>query len=482
MAIWDAYQEVSARLKNLRQLRVDKMNALFEIENPLCQKVGETAISTVNDDDTPQDKQFLEAERNIQRLRLMIDERSAEFNRLRSCLLSLLADLEVTITATVDSPVMQFQKSVISEDALTSFVLSEQNMQSLFEWYDDVSRIHGAKTAEVKKLREEILSVGRRLNLSDTELAKKTLTKGLSTRCSAKLIEELTHNFNVLNAEKLRKLPLVIERTKQELQSILDSCWLSELERRDFLGILTSLECTDALLDQLDRAVIKAKGMREQYDHIYRTVDIWVDLIVKQQILDEKASDPNRFKNRGGGLLQEEKERKEVAAALPKREREIYVLTNEYFQQTGKQFLLCGMAAEDFVQLKKEEYEDEKLKKREMHRTQVSASIHSTSKKGGRPPATPSTSRLMTPLQTSAARSNLRSAAKIGASTPNLALSSLTKNTPLAASRTRLAGQPDQDTTLGSRKTRKRNSGTVSFSLLHLSLKIVTHEPNVVSS
>lgn len=83
-------------------------------------------------------------------------------------------------------------------------------------------------------------------------------------------------------------------------------------------------------------------------------------------ILETKENDPGRYKNRGGNLLKEEKERKAIASKLPKILEEITELVNNYEQMTNRKFLVFGRSVLEVIS---EDYD----KRRELKEGQMSA-------------------------------------------------------------------------------------------------------------
>lgn len=72
----------------------------------------------------------------------------------------------------------------------------------------------------------------------------------------------------------------------------------------------------------------------------------------KLNALESKSNDANRYNNRGGKLLQEEKERKKIASQLPKVEEELLLLAKEYEIKTGKVFTAYGEDIEILIKNK----------------------------------------------------------------------------------------------------------------------------------
>ena len=62
----------------------------------------------------------------------------------------------------------------------------------------------------------------------------------------------------------------------------------------------------------------------EEHQHLFVNVHKWQELFQRMLELETRARDVNRYSNRGGKLLQEEKERKKIQRQLPKIEDELF--------------------------------------------------------------------------------------------------------------------------------------------------------------
>ena len=75
----------------------------------------------------------------------------------------------------------------------------------------------------------------------------------------------------------------------------------------------------------------------------------------KWEEMECKESDPNRFDNRGGKLLKEEKERKKISRDLPKCEEAIVKEISTWENDTGRIFTVYGHKFSDYLNQQKEE-------------------------------------------------------------------------------------------------------------------------------
>lgn len=70
----------------------------------------------------------------------------------------------------------------------------------------------------------------------------------------------------------------------------------------------------------------------------------------KMIALEAKQNEPNRYNNRGGQLLREEKERKQLNAKLPDIEKEIKKLLDEFKDRNRREFLINGERVTDIIE------------------------------------------------------------------------------------------------------------------------------------
>lgn len=76
----------------------------------------------------------------------------------------------------------------------------------------------------------------------------------------------------------------------------------------------------------------------------------------------EKANSKDRYKNRGGELLWEEKEKKAIDKPLPQVELRLKELSNQYEVKQGKPFLVWCESVKDFVSKIHKDKEEKKQK------------------------------------------------------------------------------------------------------------------------
>lgn len=90
---------------------------------------------------------------------------------------------------------------------------------------------------------------------------------------------------------------------------------------------------------------------------LYQSRNQWWE---KKKALEAKQNEPNRYNNRGGQLLKEEKERKQTDIEIPKIEKRIKALAEEFRRQNNRDFTINGVNIIDLIDQEWETYRGEK--------------------------------------------------------------------------------------------------------------------------
>ncbi|EDW19172.1 protein regulator of cytokinesis 1 [Drosophila mojavensis] len=118
--------------------------------------------------------------------------------------------------------------------------------------------------------------------------------------------------------------------------------------------------CTVELLELLEEQLKDIKDYYNANKAIFEVYAKRARLWMRMEALDEKAKKPNRYQNRGGALLREERERKAINIKLPRIEQQIRELAQDYEQRNGQPFLVQG---EDILARIANEWEDYRMAK-----------------------------------------------------------------------------------------------------------------------
>lgn len=348
------------QLMKERQIRVREASNLRSLEGDLCHRVGripeyipsDTVLSTEQIKEANTRIGFLTAEKNKREIKLA---KAAED--------ILLLWSELNIRSRND------REEIIEKGDLESFQLSNENMA----WLEQMKQTLSFQLEENKKLRKamsgKMESLWSRMELPEAD-QKKFLSQ--YTGYSDFVIVKFKEEVHRLEALKLQNLEKFIRLTREEIEKHWELMFYCEEERKSFQAYWSET-IGENLLAEHEKKLECLREEYENYENLYKTMRTRGAMWDKWERMELQESDPNRFDNRGGKLLKEEKERKRIARELPKYEDTIIKEIASWEQDTGKNFTVMGRTFSDYVNhqkeelsKKKEEMKENKLKAKEV--------------------------------------------------------------------------------------------------------------------
>ncbi|CAG9771733.1 unnamed protein product [Ceutorhynchus assimilis] len=179
--------------------------------------------------------------------------------------------------------------------------------------------------------------------------------------------------IDVKRCEELRKANIkkFVDKLRDQLQTIWTTGHCSDADKKTFRYFYDDFY-TEDLLDLHELEIQKWKKYYEDNGKL-------LDIIKKHQELcmiqfEENATGVNRFKNRGGQLLQEEKERNKLSKVIPQLEEQMLNLSGAFLVKNGVVFKTFGSTVEEYIQNLHESRENDrktKLSARKLQRCET---------------------------------------------------------------------------------------------------------------
>ncbi|XP_047289270.1 protein regulator of cytokinesis 1 isoform X29 [Homo sapiens] len=218
---------------------------------------------------------------------------------------------------------------------------------------------------------------------------------------------------------KMQNMKKVIEAIRVELVQYWDQCFYSQEQRQAFAPFCAE-DYTESLLQLHDAEIVRLKNYYEVHKELFEGVQKWEETWRLFLEFERKASDPNRFTNRGGNLLKEEKQRAKLQKMLPKLEEELKARIELWEQEHSKAFMVNGQKFMEYVaeqwemhRLEKERAKQERqLKNKKQTETEMlyGSAPRTPSKRRGLAPNTPGKARKLntTTMSNATANSSIR--------------------------------------------------------------------------
>ncbi|XP_055518554.1 protein regulator of cytokinesis 1b isoform X2 [Leucoraja erinacea] len=362
--------------------RMAKMNCLKEQDDELCDILCTTGYS-IDVDVVPSIEQLDAFHAHIASLNEEKERRRAEFVETKKKIILCMDELD-------QLPDTSFERDIVCEDE-DAFCLSNANILGLITLLQQLEKKRAENEAICSELRSQIINLWDWLKISDEE-RNAFAVHMVGSR--AKTLQMLQTQLQHLEVLKLQNMKSVIEAVRQELASYWEKCFFSSEQRQAFAPYYEE-EYTEDLLQLHNYELNRLKQHYQAHQQLFEGVWKWEENWQLYLGFEKKASDPNRFANRGGNLLKEEKQRTKLYKMLPKLEEELKMQIDAWEQEQCSHFLVNG---QNFMEYVSEQWELHKLEKEreKQERQQKKSKLIEEEMLYGSAPKTPSKRRVNT--------------------------------------------------------------------------------------
>lgn len=321
----------------LRNERIDKLNELIEREATLCEKLG-MVRQVMDPNEIPTKAKLKMLENHISIMEQEKVDRTVTFLEQRQIIIKLYSELGT-------QPLLNFEKELLSEEVIERFALTNENMAKLDELRCELeAQLEDAKE-KVKDLKEKLSLLWNYLG-EPTDYKEEFMSK--HTGCNAGTINALKEELARCEIKKRENISTIVERIREVLVEEWDKCRIGKEEREKFRPF--NINCfTEDLCDLHELEIKRLKKFYFDNEQIFVLLEKHEKLFNKLLDLENGSKNANRYYNRGGQLLQEEKERKVITKELPIVEDELRHLLKMYKEEHGEPFTSFGTPVESIL-------------------------------------------------------------------------------------------------------------------------------------
>ncbi|KAH8287110.1 hypothetical protein KR054_003241 [Drosophila jambulina] len=312
--------------KELSRRRAEVSELLLQQEQ-LCEELGEASRS-LKADPLPLPEEMDAFRDHLEQLRAQRVLRLKEMDQLRQSIKQNMKLLECLPQSDLEERLLNQVDHCLTPEAFERLrrlekELSDQ-MQEMRERIDD--------------MRGKIHVLWERLQETDEYAMRRVREATEYTQYTYDVLREELQRCQALRRQNLK---IFIEQLRVEINKWWDLTLKSPQERKRFTSYFADIESED-VLDVLEMELDCLQAFYSSNKKIFELYANRAELRSRMEALDAKANEPNRFKNRGGQLLKEERERKVISVKLPKIEQQITELVNAYVSQANTPFLVFG--------------------------------------------------------------------------------------------------------------------------------------------
>lgn len=229
-------------------------------------------------------------------------------------------------------------------------------MTKLKEFRDELKHKVDTAKEHVEDIKQELIALWKYLDEPE-HICQSFLNSYIGY--SVATINALSTELERCKEKRKQNIARYVSQVRSELVKLWDLCKFSEQQRRQFIHF-NSHTYTEDLLTLHELEVKRIQEFYETNKSIFELLQERDNLWTKMKELLQRANDPDRFYNRGGQLLMEEKERKTIQKKLPKIEEQLGNLIKDYESIHGEVFTINGMSVEELLKESWEHLNEEK--------------------------------------------------------------------------------------------------------------------------
>ncbi|XP_029576698.1 protein regulator of cytokinesis 1-like isoform X4 [Salmo trutta] len=330
-----------------RTQRMQQLKALTERDQDLCDTLCSDPYA-LDPNAVPSLEQLDGFRQHITSQTTEKERRHAEFVGIKRQIILCMDDLD-------QLPETSFEKDIVCEDQ-EAFCLSKDNIASLKLLLGQLEERKAENQAVCEAHREKIQELWDRLQVPQEE----------RELFSEHMVASKKKNLDALEAEGRRLMELkrlnmrnVTEAIRSEIAVLWEKCFFSSDQQQAFVPYFSN-DFTEELLGLHEAEILRLKQHYEEHKELFEGVHRWEESWRLFLELEEKATDPSRFTNRGGNLLKEEKQKAELHKSLPRLEKKLKAQIDVWEQDQAREFLVNG---QKFLQFVEEQWELYRIKK-----------------------------------------------------------------------------------------------------------------------
>ncbi|KAM4675096.1 protein regulator of cytokinesis 1 isoform 2-T2 [Discoglossus pictus] len=404
----DLRARVEVMLKQKKE-RMQELKLLKEKDQDLCDILCTTPYY-LDSSHVPSLEELDQFRRHLAGLSAEKERRGADFLNTKRQIILCMDELD-------HLPDTSFEQDVVCENE-DAFCLSKENLAALHQLLFQLEEQKATNQALCEELRSKITELWDRLHVPEEE---RNLFSVYMTGSKPSIIKALKEEANRLQELKMQNIKHVVDAIRKEISSFWDKCFYGPEQRQAFAPFYDE-NYTEVLLCLHDTEISNLKQYYEVHKELFEGVHKWEENWHLFLELDKKATDPNRFNNRGGNLLKEEKNRAKLQKMLPKLEEELKVRIAGWEQEQVREFYVNGKKFMDYVTEQWDMFHQEKEKEKQERLMKKNRQLEEEMYYGSAP-RTPSKRRVLgsttpgkvrklngTTISSSASNSTLRSA------------------------------------------------------------------------
>ena len=360
-SLLQAARALHQKFNSLKLLKDERMSKLDELKTKclkLCSQLGIEMKPLNFRTNIPSELEIMHLQGYMTDLSKEKTKRLNRFQSIRNHIKKLFVLLEL-------EPVDDFERQLIFGET-EHFKLSEGNMKNLQSLHEKLENEYEVNKKLHKELEAKLISLYERLDVPDYE---RDIFLAENNDCRPSTLKMLQSEIKKKEEIKLQNLAKFICKVRDELKEWYEICYSSDDEKLLFQQYFESDHFTEDLLDIHEQELARLQKYYQENQSLFTKFAKWQNVWTRYQDLEIKANDPQRFNNRGGTLLKEETERRNIQKNLPKLEKELRDLSKQMVLEGKPAFSVKGVEVGEYLAHQWQEYKE--MKENEKKKRQI---------------------------------------------------------------------------------------------------------------
>ncbi|XP_063538851.1 protein regulator of cytokinesis 1-like isoform X2 [Cydia strobilella] len=372
MMLFEYKKELEDQIMGYREQleqRRTEINRLLEWQHDLTEKLGVT-FHELQDIPLPPQDELDKLRNHLEVLQSERDKRSEIFLHTQIEIKDIMEKLHIR-------PQGKFEHGVVTSLSV-DFKVTDLNMDRLAKLRQDLQEKYDQTNNRVLELRERLSKLWECLD--EDQIYRDNFLQahpGCHPATEAAIKEEIKRCDQI----KRQKIQVFVANMRTKIKLMWDKIMYSSQQREEFVHYYQDIFTEDTLTLHemyLDRITNYYNENKHIFELVLKRKNLWL----QQAELDARASEPGRYHNRKGNLLQEEKKRKAVEINLPKIEAQLREVVTEYEAKTGSPFTVDGLPLLQLIEDEKESRKAERHNKLSARKQALTPSTTTTSTPG----------------------------------------------------------------------------------------------------
>lgn len=339
---------LNLKLKELQNIKTERLESLERLESNLkktYQSLGLDYVRTTLFTSIPSESELITMRTHLASQNKVLEERKKRFESTKGMLSNYLRGLEYV-------PEDENEKMILTSPSC-AVVYSQSTLNLLSNFHTKIIDLFNSAKEEIESLKTRLSKLFERL---DIETKVRQAFWNSLTGSLPQLREKLLTEINRYELLKKSCMEKIIKNIRKEIEALQESCMVEKFDD----ALTESNDFTEELLVEHEKEFSNLSKFHQVYEDVLNKLREWEKGLGELAHLEKKLLDPNRFNNRGGSLLQNERERKMWSRKLPRLEKDIKQLISIKETKELIPFDTYGLNIDEFFKLNWDHFKDSK--------------------------------------------------------------------------------------------------------------------------